>query len=513
MLNKFSTLGIITSTALLSSCAINSTSKTATKKPNIIIIFCDDLGYGDLSCLNPNSAINTPGMDRLADEGMTFTDAHSNSAVCTPSRYGLLTGRYAWRTRLKRGVLMGYSPHLISPERKTVADIAKEKNYDTACIGKWHLGMDMPKKEKGSKWKINYNGTILNGPNSVGFDYYYGVAASLDMPPYVYIENDKFTESASGVMKGKKFPDYMRGGEIGESFDHINTLDIITNKATEFITKQAKKENPFLLYLPLTSPHKPVLPAKRFQGKSGIGPYGDFVLQTDDTIKRVLETLDNVKIADNTLVILTSDNASFMKRVAENGHKNRSTTQGFLPETHQSNYIWRGTKTDIYEGGHRVPFLVKWPNGVKAGSTCDKTICITDILKTCADILNVEVEDNTGEDSFSLLPYLQENKPTIERGPVIHHSANGVFSLRNGKWKMIFANGSGGRQKPVGKAWEKPYQLYDISNDPSEIRNVLDSNPEIAEKMTKMMYRIIDNGRSSTGTPQKNTGKIPNYKN
>ncbi len=498
------------STALLSSLAIHAQAQKV-ESPNIVIIFCDDLGYGDLSCLNNKSAIKTPGMDRLGNEGMIFTDAHSNSAVCTPSRYGLLTGRYAWRSRLKRGVLMGYSSHLISPERTTVADVAKTKGYSTACIGKWHLGMDMPKKEKGSQWKLNYNGTIKNGPNSLGFDYYYGVSASLDMPPYIYIENDKFTEPPIKTMKSKKFPDYMRGGEIGASFDHINTLDIITEKSISYIKKSAKMKQPFLLYMPLTSPHKPVLPAKRFQGKSGIGPYGDFVMQTDDTVNRVLRTLDQLKIAENTLVILTSDNASFMARVDKGGHKSNEKTQGFLTKTHESNCIWRGTKTDIYEGGHRVPFLVRWPNGVKAGGKCSTPICITDILSTCADILNVKTEDNSAEDSFSLLPYLQKKTAKTPRGAVVHHSANGIFSLRDGKWKMVFGNGSGGRQKPAGKAWERPYQLYNIESDPSEKQNVISKNPEVAKKLSEKMDKIIQNGRSTPGSPQRNEGKIPRY--
>ncbi len=511
MFSELSTAGICTTALLSSLSAIALADTTKSPAPNIVVIFCDDLGYGDLSCLNPKSAIKTPAMDRLGNEGVIFTDAHSNSAVSSPSRYGLLTGRYAWRSRLKRGVLMGYSSHLISPDRMTIADVAKKRGYNTACIGKWHLGMDFPKKEKGSKWRVNYNGIIANGPNQLGFDYYFGISASLDMPPYVYIENNKFTESASRIMKARSFPDYMRGGEIGESFTHIGTLDLITDKAVKFIKENSNKTNPFLLYLPLTSPHKPVLPAKRFQGKSGIGPYGDFVMQTDDTVRRILETLDTSKISDNTLVILTSDNASFMKRLDESGHKNNPTIQGFNQNIHQSNHIWRGTKTDIYEGGHRVPFLVRWPQTVKANSVCDTTVCITDIFRTCADILNVKVEDNCGEDSFTLLPYLKGQTPKLTRAPVVHHSANGSFSLRKGDWKMIFTNGSGGRQKPAGRSWTNPYQLYNIKSDPSETSNLINDKPEIAKALTIVMDKIITDGRSNIGTPQQNQGKIPGY--
>lgn len=469
-------------------------------KPNIVYILADDLGYGDLHALNPASSIPTPNMDRLAAEGMTFTDAHSGSAVCTPTRYGVVTGRYCWRTRLKRGVLNGYSKHLIDPERVTVADVFKQAGYATACIGKWHLGMDMPTRPKGERYAGGED-PIQNGPLANGFDYFYGVSASLDMPPYVFIENDRFTEMTTTNYSATPFPAYSRKGEMAPGFRHEDGLDILTKKAVGYIQEQGRK--PFFLYFALTAPHKPVLPHSRFRGKTKLGPYGDFIVQVDWTVGQILDTLDELGLAKNTLVILTSDNASFMFR-ADKGSKNHvvnPSVQAFLPENHTPNYIFRGTKADIWEGGHRVPFLARWPNVVTPGSECMQTICLTDLFATVADLTDRGVDRSVeGEDSFSLLPLLS-GKGDYFREPVINHSIGGMFAIRSKDWKLVLGNGSGGRQKPGGKRFQGPYELYNLKLDISEKTNVATASPEVVQGMLSQFDRIFERTEKTVKHP------------
>ena len=481
---------------VFSTLAVGGTAYTQKEnsKPNIIFILADDLGYGDLQCLNPESKIKTPHTSKMAAEGMIFSDAHSGSAVCTPTRYGVVTGRYCWRSRMKRGVLQGYSSHLIEPDRLTVADVMKKSGYQTACIGKWHLGMDMPKKPKNSKLKTDYSGVIKNGPNANGFDYFYGVTASLDFPPYVYVENDKFTAEGSATYPGSKFPNYLRKGEMAPGFKHIECLDHITEKSQKYISEQAKAKQHFFLYFPITAPHKPALPAKRYQGKSKLGPYGDFIMQVDDVIGTIMETVKNNKIDDNTLIILSSDNGSYMYAYdEEKGHVEDETVQGFQKKNHRANYIYRGTKADVWESGHRVPFIARWPSGIKGGSKSETAICLTDLLATCAEITNFNIPEKAAEDSFSFLPDLKGKKRSTKRPPVIHHSANGTFALRDEKWKLIFGNGSGGRGLPKSKPFSKPYQLYDMKADPSETKNLAEQHPEVVQRLTEELEKVRKN--------------------
>ena len=357
-------------------------------RPNIIFMMADDLGYGDLRCLNSNSTIPTPNLNRLAASGMTFTDAHTPSAVCTPTRYGVVTGRYSWRGRLKRGVLFGYSEPLIEEGRPTVASILKTRGYATGVVGKWHLGLGWARRPGGKKAEdVDYSKPVTRGPNAYGFDYSYIVPASLDMPPYVYLENGRAVEPATAHQAGRKFPAYMRAGPRAPGFDAIETLDHLLGKATDFIGRRAGGPDPFFLYFALTTPHKPVLPAERFRGKSGLGPYGDFIMQVDWTLGQVVAALEKAGIRDRTLLIFSSDNGSFMYRYekGERDHVDDAGVQGYRPEHHTSNHVFRGTKADIYEGGHHVPWIVSWPGTVKAGSTCGKTICHVDLTATCVD--------------------------------------------------------------------------------------------------------------------------------
>lgn len=496
-------------TALLLPLASLSTlvpSSAATPEPpNIVFILCDDLGYGDVRSLNPQGKIATPNMDRIAAAGMRFTDAHSSSAVCTPTRYSLLTGRYNWRSRLKQGVLYGYSPRLIESDRTTVAAFLKEQGYATACIGKWHLGMNWPQIDgspagaSDSPEKINFALPIKGGPLSLGFDYFHGISGSLSMPPYFYIENDRVTALPT-VEK-----EWGNKGLAAENFEAGDVLPTLTGKAVDYIggrAAAAKAGKPFFLYLPLTSPHSPILPTKEWQGKSGLNAYGDFVMQTDATVGAVLDALDQQGLADNTLVILSSDN----------GCSSHAGFSDLLAKGHNPNDRFRGSKADIFEGGHRIPFIARWPGRIKPGSTGDQLVCLVDLFATCADILGKKLPDNAAEDSVSLLPVLEGRADQPIHEAVIHHSANGFFAVRQGKWKLAFCPGSGGWSdpKPDAPAAAKlpPIQLYDLSKDIGETQNLQADYPEIVSKLTKILEKTIADGRSTPGKPQPNNGRV-----
>ena len=476
------------------------TANAGTQKvPNIVYILTDDLGYGDLSCLNESSKIETPHLDKLAKEGMIFTDAHSSSAVCTPTRYGILTGRYNWRSRLKKGVLNGYSTHLIDPERMTVADLLKQYDYYTACVGKWHLGWDWAKK--GSKQdEVDFTGPVKNGPDVNGFDYYYAHCGSLDMAPYVYVENGWVTAQPDRVTEGKDKYGWWRKGPTGADFHHEDVLPNYTQHGAKYIRDRAKTGKPFFLYLALPAPHTPILPSKEFQGKSGINPYCDFVMMVDHCIGQITQAIDDSGVKNNTLIIFTADN----------GCSPAAKIDEMQAKDHYPSYVYRGHKADIYEGGHRIPFIVRWPDRVKASSHCDDTVCLTDLMATCADILGAKLPDNAGEDSVSILP----DMTGIATGPVreatVHHSINGSFSIRQGKWKLELCPGSGGWSYPKpGKAPEgsPPIQLYDLSTDIGETKNVQDKYPEVVKRLTDLLQKYVDQGRSTPGLPQKNEGK------
>jgi arylsulfatase A len=485
-------------------------SATAMRKPNIVFILVDDLGYGDVQANNPGSRIPTPAINRLAAEGMRFTDAHSPSAVCTPTRYGILTGRYCWRTRLERGVLWGIDGSLIDPNRTTIADMLRDQGYTTACIGKWHLGMDF-RDSKGNpvpgdrKYelvegidRVDYSKSIGNSPLSYGFDYSYVITGSLNMFPYAYIEGDRFTEAATEfIPRTEHNITIISGGPKAPNFDFEAVVDVFTGKAVSFIQESSQAEKPFFLYFPLTAPHKPVLPTSAFKGKSEYGIYGDFVMQVDDVVAQIDAAMEASGARKNTLLIFTSDNGSFMYRLNDDeaDHIQDFRALGYYAENHQSNYIWRGTKADIYEAGHRVPTFVRWPGVVESGSVCDETITHTDWFATFAEMHSRSLRSNEAEDSFSLISLMKGSRDW-QRAPVIHHSSSGMFAIREGRWKLIAGNGSGGRQNPRGAPFEQPYQLYDLQSDPSETRNLIDSNPEIASRLETELESIRSRGRS-----------------
>jgi len=470
----------------------------AAERPNIIFILADDMGYGDVQSLNPNSKIKTPNLDRLAAEGMTFTDAHSPSAVCTPTRYATLTGRYCWRSPLKRGVLNGYSAPLIETSRPTVASHLKQHGYHTGVIGKWHLGLGF-RKGDGGQW--DWTAPLSYSPIDAGFASSLVIPASLDFPPYVYIDGHQITGQPDRTQAARPFPAFLRKGELGSDFSIPDCLDQLTETASNHIRKRATEEQPFFLYFPLTAPHKPVLPHSRFEGTTKLGPYGDFVAQVDWTVGQVLKAIDDAKIAENTVVMFTSDNGSFMRRqsdISEPDHVSDTSVQAYYEGNHTANGPWRGTKADIWEGGHRVPFFARWPNVIKPGSKCEKTICHVDLFATAAALAGSKLPpaDQAAPDSFSLTPLFRGNEDQFRRAPVIHHSAGGTFAIRDGKWKLVLGNGSGGREKPGGRRFETPWALFDLMNDPAESEDKLESQADVVARLSSDMMLILADDRS-----------------
>jgi arylsulfatase A-like enzyme len=453
------------------------------------------MGYGDLSCLNEKSKIKTTHLDRLAAEGLVYTDAHASSAVCTPSRYSILTGRYCWRSRLKKFVLMGYDTHLIEKDRLTVANMLQTEGYQTACIGKWHLGLDWAKREH-SPDGVDYTQPIQNGPTAFGFDYFYGISASLDMPPYAYIENDRVTAIPDHMTEneGKKM---WRKGLTAPDFKHEEVLPNITEKVLGKIDEYAG--NPFFIYFPLPAPHTPILPTREFQGKTGTNEYGDFVLMCDDVVGQIMKELDEKGIANQTILIFTSDNGCSPKADFEE-----------LSEVgHHPSYIFRGYKADIYEGGHRIPLIVRWPEHINAGSITDEPVCLVDFMATCAELLGVSLPEDAAEDSVSELPLwkgIKLKKPLREA--IVHHSIDGSFSIRKKNWKLEMCPGSGGWSEPIPGHEPHdapPFQLFDLSEDIGETNNVYNDQPIIVKELKQLLIQYIINGRSTPGSPQKNT--------
>ena len=461
----------------------------AATRPNIVYILADDWGYGDVSALNPQSKIQTPCTDAFAREGMTFTDAHSNSAVCTPTRYGVLTGRYCYRSRLKQGVLYGYSDPLIEPGRMTVAHLLKQAGYSTACIGKWHLGLGWQRKSDGLE-DVDWSKPLTHGPHTLGFDESWIIPASLDMAPYCYIESGRVVEAATACCEDSPRPAFWRGGPISPGFQHETCLLELTRRCEAWIAMQAARQQPFFLYFATPSPHTPHVPRPPFVGKSRAGPYGDFVVEHDWSVGQVLAALDRNGLRDNTLVIITSDNGAHMRG------------DGFDFEQtwgHRSNHIFRGQKSDAWDGGHRVPFIARWPGVIPASSTCDHTICLTDLFATAAAITQQQIPENAGEDSFNILPHLTGEATAPVRENTIHHSITGRFAIRSGGWKYIEGPGSGGWSLPdEAVPPDLPAtQLYHVGEDPSEQVNRVADEPQIVQQLQAMLDTARNQSRTA----------------
>ena len=482
-------------------------SAPSPRPPNIVIILADDLGYGDVGAFNPDGRVPTPNLDRLARAGVRFVDAHTNSAVCSPTRYGLLTGRYAWRTRLASGVLWGESAPLIEPGRMTIASMLRSRGYETAAIGKWHLGLEWAARagvapststENQVEW-IDYARPVTRGPLSAGFDRFFGIPASLDMPPYVYLVDDRVegppTSRLPGVPSGD--PGFYRPGIAAPGFRVESVLRDLTTKAVSYVRGRAKDGNrPFFLYFALTAPHTPVVPGPAFAGLTGVGRYGDFVAETDAAIGEVLRALEEAGVARETLVLVLSDNgpapAGGIAEALKHGH---DASGGF-----------RGAKADLYEGGHRVPFVARWPGVAPAGQTSRRLIGTTDILATLAEIVGVPLPAGAGEDSLSFAAALRdpEHAPARDAGFVMH-SIQGAFAIRQGRHKLLLTPGSGGWSDPKPGSPEEqglpPTQLYDLEADPKETTNLAAAHPETARRLQALLETYRAAGRSAPAPP------------
>ena len=489
------------------------------RKPNILIILADDLGYGDVQAYNPTRGkIPTPHLDKLAAEGMRFTDGHSSSGVCSPSRYTLLTGRYHWRTRLQTGIVPLWGAPLIAPDRMTIGTLAKQHGYRTAAIGKWHLGWDWPipadrdalfkEKPKGSTlatetqravWREVFSQPIGGGPTTRGFDLYFGTDVP-NHPPFCFIENDRTvgtpTEFLTARLIGDNQASIQGPALAGWTLEPI--LPALGDRAAAFITESAKKPEPFLLYLPLTSPHTPLSVNEAWKGKSGLNPFADFVMETDALVGRVLEALEKSGAADHTLVLFTADNGCAPYIGISDLEKMGHYPSGPL----------RGAKADAWEGGHRVPFIVRWPGKVKAGSVCAQLVQQSDFIATFAEVLGIKLPDNAGEDSVSLMPLLKGGDQPV-RGNGVSASIGGVPALRSGSWKYIPAPGSGGWGK--GGDQSQPVQLYDLANDLGETKNLAAAMPEKVAEMKALLEKLIVDGRSTPGEKQKNDVEVVRF--
>ena len=456
--------------ALATAAALAAGSSPADEppKPNIVVILADDLGYGDVRCLNPTRGrIPTPHLDSLARDGMAFTDAHGGSSVCTPTRYGILTGRYAWRTRLQRGVLDDYVDPLIAADRLTLPGILRQHGYHTACVGKWHLGFTVDRPAvKGQFAGAPLGAKTNDGPVTRGFDHFFGFHHARMMRSV--FEDDRVTTM----------------------IEPVDMLPALAKHACAFIAERARTGKPFFLYLPLSSPHTPIVPSKEWQGRSGLGSYADFVMETDWAVGRVLAELDKAGVARDTLVLATSDNGcSPAANVAE------LERQGHYPSAQ-----FRGYKSDIWDGGHRVPFIARWPAKVRPGGTSGQLVCLTDLTATAAEVVGIALPENAGEDSFSFLPDLLGTGHSA-RTSVVHHSIQGRFAVREGPSKLCLCRGSGGWGKDGDDA---PVQLYDLSSDVGEKTNLRAARPEEVEQLTALLTRIVSEGRSTPGKPQRN---------
>jgi arylsulfatase A-like enzyme len=468
---------------------------SSAKKPNIVFIICDDLGYGDVQCLNPeHGKIQTPHLDAFAKEGMVFTDAHSGSAVCSPTRYGVLTGRYAWRSSLQSGIVGENVPCLISEDRLTWPDFMRQNGYHTACFGKWHLGYRyvdesgafvdtaVAHDESQDLWAadIPMGTEVVGGPVDRGFDEHLGFQRS---------------QTISTLVRDRHVAEQVRCDEV---------LQRLGQEACDYLSRRSdKRDEPFFLYLPLNSPHTPISPSPAWQGSSGLGAYGDFVMETDSVVGNVLNKLDDLGLRDDTLVVFTSDNGC--SAPAANAEKLESEF-GHFPSAHL-----RGYKSDIWEGGHRVPFFVRWPGHVQPGSVNHQLICLTDMMALCSDIMNVALPEDTAEDSISLRATLLENPLTPVRSSVISHSIAGKFAIRQGEWKLEVCAGSGGwtlADKAAKEMGLPDMQLYNIKADVVERHNLVAQYPEKTAELLALLKQEVNNGRTTPGKAVENDATV-----
>ncbi len=475
------------------------------QQPNIIYILADDMGFGDISAYDDNSKIRTENLDQLCSEGMSFTDSHTSSSVSTPTRYSIVTGRYNWRSRLQRAVTWSYSAPLIPEDRMTVATMLSQQGYNTAVIGKWHLGLGW---ERFSEKETDVVFSKLNfSPNDNGFDYSYIMSASLDIPPYIFIENHEFTAPVVDTVQKQEGLGFYRTGPRAADFDINTALENFTQQSLAYIEEKAKEDKPFFLYFPLTAPHTPILPPAEFQGKSGTTPYGDMVLYVDNIVGRIMQKVKDAGIEKETIIIFTTDN----------GCSPAADIPSLNAVDHYPNSIYRGTKADIFDGGHRVPFIVKWKGTVKAGSTCDTPICQVSLMGTCADIVGAELPENAGEDTYSILPLLKGKN--MKEPAIIHHSIAGSFAIRKGDWKLSACSYSGGWSAPSLQQAKNqnlpPMQLFNMNaegRNEANLENLYYEHPEVVAELTALLEESVQSGATREGAKGKNDVKVEIYK-
>ena len=510
--------------------------------PNIVYFFVDDMGYGDASCLNPEGKIKTPNIDRLAREGMLFRDAHSSSAVCSPSRYSVLTGRYNWRSTLQKGIVGMYGDPLIAEDRLTVPGLLGRHGYHSGCIGKWHLGQgwdfeadqecfypkakyaestqgpetdNVATPELRAVWREAFSKSTIGGPTTRGFDYYFGVDVP-NWPPYCFIENDRTVGAPSEWL-----PERLLGSNLASTagpampYWHFEQLlPTWAKKADAYIRARAEADEPFFLYLPMTSPHTPLSVNKEFIGRSGLNNlYADLVIETDDVLGRVLDSLERYGVADDTLVIFASDNGcAHYIGIREDGRGNYES--GMEPQGHYPSGPYRGYKSDAWDGGHRIPCIARWPGTIEPGSVSDALVCLSDLMATCSEIVGEDLPEDAGEDSVSMMPLFSDPAAKI-RDHAVHHSIAGKFAIRDGRWKLVLCPGSGGWTHPDAQAALDGLplvQLYDMQADPGETTNLHEREPGKVKELLALLKKLVADGRSTPGTPQQNDAAVDIWK-
>ncbi|MGD9645196.1 MAG: arylsulfatase [Pirellulales bacterium] len=494
---------IICAVSFWSACPTTTTrADDRPRTPNIVIIYADDMGYGDLAVQNPGSKIPTPNLDRLASEGMRFTDAHSSSGICTPSRYALLTGGFHWRKF--HDIVNSFGPSVLDDAELTLPELLKAQGYRTACIGKWHLGWNWqaikrpgasePDKKTGyPPDAFGWSRPIPGGPLAHGFDYYFGDDVP-NFPPYAWIENDRLLEAPSDPLTIT--PETAEGswearpGPMCAGWDFYAVVPKLTARTVEWIGQQRASDTPFFLYVPLNSPHAPIVPTPEFRGRSQAGGYGDYMIQTDDNVGRILRALDDAGLAENTLVIFTSDNGP-----------ERYAYERVRRFQHRSAGPLRGLKRDLWEGGHRVPFVVRWPGHVAAGSVNDGLVSQVDIMATLAAVVGAELPAGAAPDSFNLLSVLTAGAAS-PRESIVHNTKANGYALRHGQWLLVAAPSGGISQVPAWFDRENGYtaddlagELYDLNQDLGQHHNLYAEMPGKVAELESLLSQIRAKGQ------------------
>jgi arylsulfatase A len=488
--------------SLLILCLI--TAAQAQRKPNIVILYADDMGYGDLGANNPKSKIPTPHLDKLAATGMRFTDGHSSSGICTPSRYALLTGRAHWRDF--HGIVNSFGKPPFRQGQLTMPAMLREKGYATAAVGKWHLGWHWDAIRKPDKPKnsvrfddFDWSKPIPGGPLDHGFDYYFGDEV-INFPPYAWIENNKVIKAPDTMMDTSKWKTIKEGawecrpGPMVTGWNPYDNLPTITRKSVDFVLSRKGREQPFFLYVPFPSPHAPIIPNDPFDGKSQAGAFGDFVAETDDACGSILKAIDEIGQTENTIIVFSADNGPESYCIA------RKEKFG-----HWSSEPLRGMKRHIHEGGHRVPAVIRWPGVVKPGSVSDALFAQTDLMATFASMVGYQLPDNSAEDSFDFLPYLRGEAEKGPRTAMVHNTNADAYAIRDGDWVLVNVKPGGVKpdtaappgKKGKGKPAAPPVELHNLREDISQKNNLAEQHPERVKAMRELLDKLHSQGHSA----------------